>query len=129
MGVYYTTAISLDLGVRSKGDTVQIRVKETGYDWGPLELSVDLTEWLIDFIDNITVEYNKNPDCLRPLVEAAYDFNKVQSDMGDTFDIVEEIQGEYEKLTGFKPRITKRYSTIETKILIRKLSQKLAEVE
>lgn len=108
---------------------MHIKVRESGSQWGPLELSVDLTEWLIDFIDNITVEYNKNPDCLRNLVEAVHDFNRVQADLGDTYDVVEEIKDEYEKLTGFKPEITKRYSTTEARMLIQRLVRKLAEVE
>ena len=108
---------------------MHIKVKESGSLWGPLELSVDLTEWLIDFIDNITVEYNKNPECLRPLVEAVHDFNRVQADLGDTYDVVEEIKDEYEKLTGFKPEVSKRYSTTEARMLIQRLVRKLAEVE
>lgn len=108
---------------------MHIKVRESGSPWGPIELSIDLTEWLIDFIDNITVEYNKNPDCLRNLVEAVHDFNKLQADFHDTFDVLEEIKEEYEKLTGFKPEITKRYSTIETRVLIQRLVKKLAEVE
>lgn len=108
---------------------MQIKVRESGSPWGPLELSIDLTEWLIDFIDNITVEYNKNPDCLRNLVEAVHDFNRLQADFNDTFDVLEEIREEYEKLTGFKPKITKRYSTTETRVLIQRLVKKLAEVE
>ena len=108
---------------------MQIKVKETGSDWGPLELSVNLTEWLIDFIDTISVEYNKNPECLRPLIEAVHDFNKVDADLGDTFDAVELVVDEYEKLTGMKPKISKRYSTTETRLLIQKMVRKLAEEE
>lgn len=108
---------------------MQIKVRETGSQWGPLELSVDLTEWVIEFIDNITVEYNKNPNCLEPLIEAVRDFYRVEADLGDTFDAVELIVDEYEKLTGFKPTISKRYSTTETRMLIQKLVRKLAEVE
>jgi hypothetical protein len=108
---------------------VEIKVKTTGSDWGPIELKVDLTEWLIDFIDNITVEYNKNPDCLRGLIEAVADFQKIHFETGeDSFDAIELVQDEYEKLTGFKPEITKRYSITAMHILIRRLLNKVREV-
>jgi hypothetical protein len=109
---------------------VDIKVKTTGSDWGPLELSVDLTDWLIDFIDNITVEYNKNPDCLRDLVEAVHDFQRISQGLqDDSYDALEVVRDEYEKLTGFQPEIAKRYSATGARILVQRLLNKIGEVE
>jgi len=109
---------------------VEIKVKTTGSDWGPLELSVDLTDWLIDFIDNITVEYNKNPNCLRDLVEAVHDFQRISQDLqDDSYDALEVVRDEYEKLTGFQPEIAKRYSATGARILVQRLLNKIGEVE
>lgn len=109
---------------------MDIKVKTTGSDWGPLELSVDLTDWLIDFIDNITVEYNKNPDCLRDLVEAVHDFQRISQGLqDDSYDALEVVRDEYEKLTGFQPEIAKRYSATGARILVQRLLNKIGEVE
>lgn len=109
---------------------MDIKVKTTGSDWGPLELSVDLTDWLIDFIDNITVEYNKNPDCLRGLIEAVHDFNRISQGLQDgSYDALEVVRDEYEKLTGFQPEIAKRYSATGARILVQRLLNKIGEVE
>lgn len=108
---------------------MEIKVRTTNSDWGPIELSVDLTEWLIDFIDNITVDYNQNPNCLQGLVDAVHDFNRVDSELGDTFDAVEAVKDEFEKLTGSKPEISRRNSAVAAKILVRRLLTKIGEVE
>lgn len=109
---------------------MEIKVKTTGSDWGPLELSVDLTEWLIDFIDNITVEYLDNPNCLQDLVQAVHDFQRISQDLeNDSYDALEVVRDEYEKLTGFKPEISKRYSTTGARILTQRLLNKIGEVE
>jgi hypothetical protein len=109
---------------------VEIKVKPTGSDWGPLELSVDLTEWLIDFIDNITVDYIRDPNCLQGLVDAVHDFQRISQDLeDDSYDALEVVRDEYEKLTGFQPEISKRYSTTGARILVQRLLNKIGEVE
>ncbi len=109
---------------------MEIKVRRTTYGWAPFEVEVDLTEFMIDFIDNITHAVRKDPKVLDPLMEAAYRFVKIKedNDENDLLKASEDFKDEFESLVGIKPVLGKYFTESGYKFLITKLTTKLKEI-